>query len=214
MEKDYGTVTSDFGFYQIRFFKKKEDLLIDRNYTSLVKGSERLIRLSDEYKRYIAYLKNEIDLKNCVLLSNIDDDIASIEMHHGPIFTLYDYCKIVIEYLLEKNEPVTTFRVAEIILDEHFKNNIQIVMLTTTMHQLIHSKKIYIHPSQCWGNFNNFIEKYKSGLDINLISKIQDYIELENHFGSRTNVGVFLELSRNVLHISPKDKKALDNLDH
>ena len=75
-------------------------------------------------------------LLNDNITSNITED-ANIEFHHYP-FTLYDIVDIVLCNYLIKGKPITSFYIAEEVLDLHFKMKIGIVPLTTTNHELAH----------------------------------------------------------------------------
>ena len=109
-------------FYNIPMYKDVDYLSNYESYVNFVKGIERAVRQNDRYKKYISYLKKEVKLNRCQVLKNITDEDADIEMHHGPIFTLFDICAIVLEYFIIKKWKISTFRVADVVLDEHQKN--------------------------------------------------------------------------------------------
>ena len=98
-------------------------------------------------------------------------------MHHGPIFTLYDYCEIMLEYFLLKNRKISTFRIADAILDEHQKNHIQVVMLLATVHEEVHNRNIFINYKQAWGDLNAFIKRYGIAMSDPLKEKLNKYID-------------------------------------
>ena len=147
-------------FYQIPFFKNEDYFSSIDSYTSFIKGCEKLVRQNDRYSKYISYLKKEVKLNKCQVLKNIDDLDCDIEMHHGPVFTLYDYCAIILEYFIAKKWKITTMRIADMVLTEHQKNRIQVVMLSTTMHQEVHERNIFINLNQAYGNLPEFLYKY------------------------------------------------------
>lgn len=118
-------------------------------------------------------------------------------MHHGPVLNLYDYCRIVLEYLYHKKLHINTFRTSDLILREHFENNIQVVMLSSTVHQLVHSKKVFIHPNQSWGNLERFLEKYKEGVVKDIQDKINDYYDLCGKYNETFDRG-FLNLNKRI----------------
>ncbi len=105
-------------------------------------------------------------------------------MHHGPILTLFDCVAIVLEYLLYKKEKITTFSVANIIIEEHFNYNIQTVMLCKTVHEQVHENNVFLNMKQGFGNLNRFLEKYKEGVQPEQIYKINKYIELSHQYDS------------------------------
>ena len=184
---DNCTITSEMEIFDISFYKDKDYFVSLENYVAFIKGCEKLVRSSDEYTSFISQLK-EIDLVNCQVLGNVAaDDNVSIEMHHGPILTLFDYCAIIIDYHLRKNEKINSFMIANEVIDEHFANRVQTVMLSKTVHQLVDTGKIFINFKQARGDLNGFLQKYKSGLSDEHIRKINKYIELSEKYDSTDN---------------------------
>ena len=183
------TVSSRDDIFGIQYYKNKSYLQSIEHFVNFIKACEKIVRTSSEYKAYVAQLFG-MGLDKCQILGNIEadeDDNVTIEMHHGPILTLFDYCAIVTDYLLNNNQKITTFRVARIVLNEHFEGNIQTVMLSKTVHQLVDSSKLFISFNQAIGNLNNFLIKYKDGLNPERISKINRYIELSKEYDTYDN---------------------------
>ena len=92
------TIDSDDALYSLNFYKDVEYLAPLENFVSFVKSCEKLVRISPDYKKYIAFVKG-LGLNTCQVLGNIQELDPSdnlIEMHHGPMLTLFDYCAIVI----------------------------------------------------------------------------------------------------------------------
>ena len=178
------TLTSEKSYYNINFFMNPNELTFSNNYTKFIRSVEGLVRKSEEYTNYIDYIRNQIGLNYCMVMPNIDGDNAKIEMHHGPILTLYDYISIFIEYYIKVNKNFNSFKLAEAIIKAHYRNEIQVVMLSVSVHQLVHDNKIFIHPKQAFGDFNKFIKKYKLGLTDEMKNNINDYITLSEMYKS------------------------------
>lgn len=164
-------------FYKIPFFKDTEYFSNYDAYISFVKGVEHAVRTNDRYRKYISYLKKEVKLNRCQVLKNINDEDADIEMHHGPVFTLFDVCAIVLEYFIIKNWKITTFRVADQVLDEHQKNRVQVVMVAKTVHEEIHNGEIFINIHQAFGDLNAFLKKYAPAISSEYREQVNRYIE-------------------------------------
>jgi hypothetical protein len=178
------TIDADTSLFEIPFYKDVEYFSNLDNFVGFVKSVERMVRTSNYYSRYIKYLKEDIGLTACQVLSNIEDEYADIEMHHGPILTLFDYASIITDWMLATNKKINTFRVADILLEEHFNNNIQVVMLSKTVHEQVHENNIYINLNQAFGDLNAFLKKYRSGLHPEQIQKINKYIESSTQYES------------------------------
>ena len=110
-------------------------------------------------------------------MKNVTDEDASIEMHHGPIFTLYDVCAIVLEYYTMKGWKISTFSVADTVLEEHMRNRVGVIMVSTTMHEEIHEKNIFIHYKQAWGDINAFTKKYADAMSDEYREQLNRYID-------------------------------------
>lgn len=178
MQNGNPTIQADKGYFQLGYFKNRSYFLDTKQFVTFVKGVEKIVRTSDEYKNYIGYLANEIGLNHCMIMPKITGEKATVEMHHGPILTLFDYCAIVLDSALARKQKISTFRIAKTVLQEHFENRVQVVMLSKTAHQMVHTGKIFIHPEQAWGDLNGFLTEYADGLTREQIETINEYIEL------------------------------------
>lgn len=187
-------IDSENSMYTLPFIKDQEYFSSLEQYNNFIKGCERLVRNNDRYSKYIAYLKNEVKLDRCQVFKDITDEDAPIEMHHGPIFTLYDYCAIMVEYFLVKGWKITSFRIADAVLKEHELNRIQVVMLSETAHQEVHDRNIFINVQQAWGDLNAFVNKYKIAMGEEYKEKINRYIDRSRLYESN-DFGIF-ELSK------------------
>lgn len=176
-ENNSPTLDSKNSFYKIPYYKDTEYFNNYESYVNFVKGCEKAVRNNDRYKKYIAYLKGEVKLNKCQVLKDVTDDVASIELHHGPLFTLFEICEIVLEYFIMKKWKISTFKIAEVVLDEHLKNRVNCVMVSTTVHELIHTKDIFIPYKMAFGNTEAFIKKYRDAISNEIRQKINDYID-------------------------------------
>jgi len=194
-------IDSKKSLYTIPYYKDEYYFSNLDSYQKFVKAVEKLVRTSDRYNKYKAYLTTEAKMDHCQVLKDIDSDDASIEMHHGPIFTLYDYCTIMLEYFLINDMKITTFRVADEVLKEHENNNIQVVMLSTTIHEQVHNRNIFISPDQAFGNLHKFTKKYASAIGPELRDKFNRYCD-RAIISDSTDYGT-LELNNKLWSLSP-----------
>ena len=175
------TLDSPSSMYELPFYKDADYLSNLDNFVGFIKAVERMVRSSKFYSRYIKYIREDIGISFCQVLSNIkvDDEKATtkLEMHHGPILTLFDYASIITDWMLINGKKITTFSVADTLLQEHFNNNIQVVMLSETVHELVHDGKVFLNIKHAFGNLNAFIEKYRSGISDDYITKINKYLD-------------------------------------
>ncbi len=163
----------------------------------LIKNIEKICRNSYEYKQYINYLKDELDLKTCTIIDtiNINDLYVGLEFHHTP-FTLYDICKIVTDYLLDKNEKMLMIDIAEQVMREHYEGNVGLVPLTSVAHELVHSGAIIVPLNKVHGNWVKFMEKYQKYIDEETNNKLTDLMQLDNEAIKNKNK---VKLEKNIL---------------
>lgn len=182
------TLDAETSMFELPFYKDVDYLANLDNFVGFIKAVEHMVRTSKYYSRYISYLKTDMGLNFCQVLANIqvDDEKANtkIEMHHGPILTLFDYAAIITDDMLAKGKKVNTFRVADTLLEEHFNNNIQVVMLSETVHQLVHDGKIFLNMKHAFGDLDAFLKKYSEGVSDEYRLKINKYIERSEKYDS------------------------------
>lgn len=164
---------------EILYYKDQEYFFDDTSYSKFIKEVERLVRTSKDYSHFVGYIKNTLGVNFCEVLTKVQESQnVEIEMHHGPIFTLYDVCEVILNWFLKTGQHITTFRVADKVLDEHYKLHVQVVMLSKTMHEAAHNKDIFMHYNQAIGDLNAFIKEYTYCLTDEQKYKIFQYAEL------------------------------------
>lgn len=194
VQKDNGNIvigkTGQEKFIHLPFNKKDKYFMNPVDFIKFIKSVEALVRKSKEYSRYIAYLKNDVGLRSCALFHNIDDSVAPIEMHHGPIFTLYDIVEIQIAYLFKHNEAINSANVAHCVLKDHFDNIIQVVMLSEMAHIGVHNfaktkdSTFFLSADCAFGDFKKFCEKYSDCFTIQHVNKIKNYLKLYDEYSA------------------------------
>lgn len=168
-------VDSPDSMYMLQFEKGDEYFSNLESRARFLRACEKLVRQDDRYGKYRKKLMKEVKLNHCQVLSSLTDKVCTIEMHHGPIFTLFDLCDIVLYNYLLKGWKITTYRIANDVLDEHWANRVQVVMLSTSMHQEVHDREIFINMKQAWGDLNRFLKKYK--LNDEMKEKYNRYVD-------------------------------------
>lgn len=176
-------VDSDNSNYYLEFDKTDEYFSYYDNEVAFYKGVEKLVRKHKFIQRiYPKYLKEVVGLKTCQVMSGIEADDKNkvkIEMHHGPILTLFDICEIVTKHMRahEKKYPhINTFTVANEVVEQHRQNNVRVIFLSKSVHDKLHEDGIYLNYNQGFGDTLKFLELYKDGVDKDMKMKINEYI--------------------------------------
>jgi hypothetical protein len=181
------TITSDMVLHDISFNKSKEWFSNLDNTIRFVKAVEKLVRKHPDYDAIVSTIREEY-MDHCQILGNISREDAVLEIHHGPLFTLFDICLVVLNHLIANNDKnITTFNVAKIVLDEHRMGDVQFVVLSKTAHQLIDTGEIFINLNQGIGDIQSFINRYRDGIDEVMVDKINRYIDMSKKFESTDN---------------------------
>jgi hypothetical protein len=181
------TITSDMVLHDISFNKSKEWFANLDNTIRFVKAVEKLVRKHPDYDVIVSTIREEY-MDHCQILGNISREDAVLEIHHGPLFTLFDICLVVLNHLIANDDKnITTFNVAKIVLDEHRMGDVQFVVLSKTAHQLIDTGEIFINLNQGIGDIQSFITRYRDGIDEVMVDKINRYIDMSKKFESTDN---------------------------
>lgn len=177
----------------ILFFKDQEYFLDDSAYSKFIKEVERTVRSSSDYTKFVGYIKGTLGINFCQVMSNVyESKNVKIELHHGPLFTLYDVCEVILNWFLSTQQRITTFRVADKVLDEHYNLRVQCIMLSKTMHEGVHNRDIFTNMGQAIGDIDSFIKMYTPYLTDEQKYKIWNYVNLcqTTAFGESFDTGL------------------------
>lgn len=155
--------------------KRQILLMNDKDKIKFIKRVERVVRSSQEYKDYIQYLRNEIDMTSCSFFHNINNKESrkiSIEIHHEP-FSLFDITQIVVEKWIHNDIPLNPLLIAEEVLKLHYQGKVGLIPLSVTVHELLHDGKIFIPLQNVYGDFISFLEEYDQYITQDLKSMLE-----------------------------------------
>ena len=174
-------------------FTKPEDmeytvyLDTDKDKDKFIKRIERQIRSSTEYRDYILYLKENVDMTKCAFFNNVQNGEGTkvrIEIHHEPL-TLYDIVKVVLNKFIDNCIPLNDLFIADEVMELHYSNMVGLIPLSKSIHQIIHhSNELVIPLSLVFGDYSSFIEKYNDYLDDAIMDKIERKIYEARAFNS------------------------------
>ena len=107
-------------------------------------------------------------------ISSKEDKHVKVEIHHEP-FTLYDIVNVVLQKFIDSGEPLNDLLIADEVLELHYANLVGLIPLSKTVHKLVHnSTKVKIPINMCYGNYDEFLEKYE---DVSNIDALYDKLE-------------------------------------
>lgn len=179
--------------------------------TKFIKRVESIVRRSMEYKDYIAFLKEHVNMDHCSFFENISsrlDKKAKIEIHHEPL-TLYDIVNIVLTKYESEGLPYNDLYIADEVLELHYKNMVGLIPLSITLHKMVHnSDKLPIPLSFCYGEYNKLIEDYsKYDIPEEIYDKLERKINISKNITPDTYKSILKEYEYlDVSGVSPVEK--------
>ena len=182
--------------YPLYFYQTRETLSDMDKYKSFIDNCIRRFRKSRAYKGYKSYLMC-IGMDRCQINGNIQDGMANIEMHHN-FLTIFDITILISQHILNTVGGCTTFDIISLLIQEHRNNNIPIVMLSETAHQLYHDNPdMYIPISMTFGQWWNLLFKYRYGITLDIAYKVIKYISKCQQNNELLDLS-FYQLSNNI----------------
>lgn len=156
---------------------------------------KRLIRSSMEYRDYIQFLRENVDMDSCAFFNfvtsnretNPDNRKVKIEIHHEP-FTLDDIVATVVEKYLQEGLPIDSMDIAEEVMELHYNNMVGLIPLSKTIHEIVHnSGKVPIPIYMCYGAYANFVKEYEEYLEkLGLMDKLERKIKATKEITSES----------------------------
>lgn len=154
LKSPYGDIFIESDIYGEEFFVTDE-FLTDKDEYKFTRDVERMIRTSQEYKKWINFVHGALGTNYVCYLTGISADECHIELHHHPI-SLFQYIQII----LNNAEDFTTYSVAEKVMSLHFENKVGFVPLSKTSHELYHNKYLKIPINIVEGNWEKILDEY------------------------------------------------------
>ena len=154
----------------------KDSLMDIEVFRSFIQNAVSTFRKSREYKGYKAHLM-ELGLCNSAAHGNITSEMANIEMHHC-ILNIFDIALMITQHIINTVGCITTFDLVQLLILEHRQNNVPIIMLDETTHEMYHSEfDAYFPPNMIFGKWPHLLMKYSRGITIDIAKKIMYYIQ-------------------------------------
>ena len=169
----------DYGIY---FSQTKETLLDSEIYLRFIRSAENRFRRSKFYRDYKCGIMNR-GLNMDQRRPGITSEVSDIELHHN--FLTLEYMAIILtEYTLKHKGCINTFELEMMLEDEHRNNRICGIMLSTTEHQAHHDNPAdFISIKQCFGYPFEFIDRYISGMTLDISFKLLLHLKQEEQYG-------------------------------
>ena len=185
------------------------DLTDDKDFKKYIIQIKRVIRGSFEYRRYIKFLKDNLDMTECAIYQKVNSNEGysiSIEIHHQP-FTLEDIILTVYNKRVAGVEDLSVEAVADEVMRLHYEGLIGLIPVSKTIHELIHNNHIFIPLDKVFGLYHNFYERYKQFMNIELLELYDKNVEVSK------NCEDIILSQRDLLAINRVNIKIVDEVD-
>lgn len=186
---------------------KDYDLFDEKDFNKYLQDIERIIRSSMEYREFINYLREYMDMNKCSFfenVSNINSYKIKIHIHHHPL-TLYDIVVIVYNKRSFFEESLEAEMVAKEAMYIHYFMMVGLIPLSETVHDLVHDQLIFIPLDKVMGNWEEFLDTYSDFIPTETLEKIERY--------KRNTLGFSEEENRKLLIQSPTYVKMQEDQD-
>lgn len=149
----------------------------DKDIIKYIKRIERIIRSSTEYRDYIAFLKEYVDMTACTFFNKVNSAESRrihVEIHHEPL-TLMDIVSVVLTKWIDDGTPLNDLLIADEVMELHYRNLVGLVPLSKTVHETIHSgnQNAIIPLYVVYGNYREFILQYEDYISDDIVEKLQ-----------------------------------------
>ena len=173
--------------YDLPFKQTRESLLDVETYKTFISKSISAFRSTKEYKHYKSYLMS-LGLDHCQIFGYLSEEELGkngLQMHHN-FLTIWDIAVLITEHVVNTTGMITSFLLVDLLIQEHADNDIPIVMLSETPHELYHSESDqFLPPDMTFGRWWLLLYKYRFGITIEIAKKViafcQQYLDDKNY---------------------------------
>lgn len=157
--------------------RPRYDFKSERDMVKFIKRVETIIRSSQEYKEYIKFLKNNMDMNRCAILKNIvsgDGKRYSIEIHHEP-FSLFSIVQVVLCKNQMAEKDINPYDIANEVMELHYSGKVGLIPLTATQHGMVTDGRIFIPLQMIYQDYHKFFEEYEEFIP----EKVQNLLQFK-----------------------------------
>lgn len=150
------------------------DTMDEKELNRLFDHVELVVRSSMEYRKFIQYLKDYMDMNKCSFyknVNNIDTTKVKIHIHHEP-FTLGDIVRIIYNKREKMHEDLEEEMIAKEVMYIHYCLCVGLIPLAETVHELVHNKYLFVPTTKVLGKYKEFAYAYEEYIDPTIKDKL------------------------------------------
>lgn len=179
------------------------DIFNEKHFKKYIADIEKVVRQSVEYRRFVNYLRDYMDMNKCSFLPNVTNNETfriKIHLHHSPL-TLYDIVITIFNKRVFYHESLEVEMVAKEVMYIHYFLLVGIIPLSETVHDMVHNQLIFIPVTKVMGNLDGFIEMYEEWIPPETMDKINEIKEKSLLYNEQESLSL-LEVNRVILQMS------------
>ena len=151
------------------------DVFDEKDFKKYINDVKKVVRNSLEYRQYIQYLRNYMNMNECSYFENISNEENSkikIEIHHTP-YSLEDIVLTVFNKRVFYGEDLDVEEVAKEVMYIHYFLMVGLIPLSSTVHELVHNNFIFVPTNKVVGNYKEFEETYSNWIPEEVKEKVK-----------------------------------------
>lgn len=155
-----------------------------KDFKKYIDSIERIVRLSFEYRQFVKFLREYMDMNHCSFLKNISNAESfriKIHIHHEPI-TLFDIVMAVYNRRKTMNESLSEDMVAKEVMYQHYMLRVGLIPLSETVHELVHNQYVFVPTTAVFGKYWEFIDMYKDYIEPQTLETLKIIEESSKNF--------------------------------
>ena len=189
------------------------DLFDEKDRKKFIDDVKKDARSSYEYHAMVQYLKDNMDMRRCSFLENVENYgngcKIRIELHHHP-FTIEDIIQIVLQKRIQMQEDISVEMVAKEVMYLHYNLMVGLIPLSQTAHEALHNNYIFIPNDKVYGNYKKFVNLYYNFIDPELLDKFDRLEEV----GDSDNTAHYVVFEQNRIYINPTGEYEVPDLNN
>jgi hypothetical protein len=189
------------------------DLFDEKDMKKYIDDVKKSARTSYEYQAMIGYLKENMDMRRCAFLENVENYgngcKVKIELHHHP-FTIEDIIRIVFKKRQAYHENLEVEMTAKEVMYLHYNLMVGLIPLSLTPHQLLHNNYIFIPNDKVYGNYKKFVNLYYDFIEpetLDMFDRLEEITDADN-------TAHYTVLSQNRIYLTPTGEYEVPNLNN
>lgn len=139
------------------------DFLDPKDQNKFILDIKADIRNSFEYRKYVNYLRENLDMNKCSFyenVTNIDTTKIKIHLHHEP-FTIEDIIRTIFSKRVFYREKLDVELISKEVMYLHYKLLVGLIPLAETVHELVHNQYLFIPVNIVYGKYYDFVNEYE-----------------------------------------------------